>query len=69
MFRAAARLLLLRFLPRRILPVVTIVEAVLLIRSVRRRKKPIAINEPDESRTAPAGSPTMSATPATRDQR
>jgi hypothetical protein len=51
--RTATRLLLLRFLPRRILPIVTIVEAVLLIRSVRRRKQPVAVNEPDESRTAP----------------
>jgi len=56
MIRAAARLLLLRVLPRRILPIVTIVEAVLLIRSVRRRK-PVAVNEPRESRTAPPVTP------------
>lgn len=52
MFRTAARLLLLRFLPRRILPIVTIAEAILLIRSVRRKKR-VAVNEPAESRTAP----------------
>jgi hypothetical protein len=52
MLRTAARLLLLRFLPRRILPIVTIAEAILLIRSVRRKKK-VAVNEPAESRTAP----------------
>jgi hypothetical protein len=52
MIRAAARLLLLRVLPRRILPIVTIAEAILLIRSVRRRR-PVAINEPIDSRTAP----------------
>jgi hypothetical protein len=50
--RAATRFLLLRFLPRRILPIVTIAEAILLIRSVRRRKK-VAVNEPTESGTAP----------------
>jgi hypothetical protein len=54
MFRTAARLLLLRFLPRRILPIVTIAEAILLIRSVRR-KKTVAVNEPAQSRTAPPG--------------
>jgi hypothetical protein len=54
MFRTAARLLLLRFLPRRILPIVTIAEAILLIRSVRR-KKTVAVNDPAESRTAPPG--------------
>jgi hypothetical protein len=52
MIRTAARLLLLRVLPRRILPIVTIAEAILLIRSVRRRR-PIAVNEPIDSRTAP----------------
>jgi hypothetical protein len=69
MIRAAARLLLLRVLPRRILPIVTIVEAVLLIRSVRRRK-PVAVNEPRESRTAPpvtpASAPAEAATPRRR---
>jgi hypothetical protein len=60
MFRTAARLLLLRFLPRRILPIVTIAEAILLIRSVRR-KKTVAVNEPAESRTAPPRDPAGSA--------
>jgi hypothetical protein len=60
MIRTLTRFLLLRFLPRRILPIVTIAEAVLLLRSVRRRKKPLAVNEPAESRTAP---PPRSATP------
>jgi hypothetical protein len=50
--RTATRFLLLRFLPRRILPIVTVAEAILLIRQVRRRKK-VAVNEPSESRTAP----------------
>jgi hypothetical protein len=54
MIRTATRFLLLRFLPRRILPIVTIAEAILLIRSARR-KKAVAVNEPAESRTAPPG--------------
>jgi hypothetical protein len=53
MIRMATRFLLLRFLPRRILPIVTIAEAVLLLRSIRRRKKPVGVNEPRDSRTAP----------------
>jgi hypothetical protein len=56
MIRTATRFLLLRFLPRRILPIVTIVEAILLVRSVRRRR-PIAVNEPEDSRTAPPRGP------------
>ena len=52
MIRAATRFLLLRFLPRRILPIVTIAEAILLFRSVRR-KKSVEVNDPTESRTAP----------------
>ena len=52
MFKAAARLLLLRVLPRRILPIVTVVEALMLLRSVRRRSK-VRVNEPSASRTAP----------------
>ena len=50
--RTATRFLLLRFLPRRILPIVTVAEVILLIRHVRRRKK-VAVNDPSESRTAP----------------
>jgi hypothetical protein len=49
--RTATRFLLLRFLPRRILPIVTIAEALLLIRSVRK-KKSMAVNDPKDSRTA-----------------
>jgi hypothetical protein len=62
MIRTATRFLLLRFLPRRILPIVTIAEALLLIRSARR-KKTVAVNEPAESRTAP---PPRPATPGKR---
>ena len=57
MFKTAARILLLRVLPRRLLPVVTVVEALMLIRSVRKRsRKPddvVHVNDPAESRTAP----------------
>ena len=56
MLRTATRFLLLRFLPRRILPIVTIAEAILLIRSVRK-KKAVEVNEPKDSRTAPPPPP------------
>ena len=52
MLKTAARILLLRVLPRRLLPIVTIAEAVLLIRSVRNRSK-TKVNNPKASRTAP----------------
>ena len=39
MLKTAARILLLRVLPRRILPVVTVVEALLLLRSIRSRSR------------------------------
>ena len=57
MFKTAARILLLRVLPRRLIPFVTVIEALLLIRSVRKRsKRPeevVRVNEPATSRTAP----------------
>ena len=52
MLKTAARILLLRILPRRLLPIVTIAEAVLLIRSVRNRSR-TKVNDPSASRTAP----------------
>lgn len=52
MLKTVARLLLLRVLPRRLLPIVTIAEAFLLIRSIRRRPK-TKVNPPTASRTAP----------------
>ena len=55
MLKTAARFLLLRVLPRRLLPIVTVAEALLLIRSVRKRSK-VRVNEPSSSRTAPPGS-------------
>jgi len=58
MFRMAARFLLFRVLPRRVLPVVTVVEALLLLRSVRKRSAPaVGVNEPTASRTAPPAAP------------
>jgi hypothetical protein len=58
MLKTAARILLLRVLPRRLLPFVTVAEALLLIRSVRRRSagRRTAVNEPARSRTAPPDS-------------
>ena len=63
MLRTATRFLLLRFLPRRILPIVTIAEALLLIRSVRK-KRALAVNEPKDSRTAPPPPPPSTPTGA-----
>lgn len=66
MFKTAARFLLLRVLPRRLIPIVTVAEALLLIRSVRKRAK-VRVNEPAASRSAapdPAAAPsTPSTTP------
>jgi hypothetical protein len=52
MVKTALRFLLLRVLPRRLIPVVTIVEVLLLLRSVRRRAA-VRVNPPTASRTAP----------------
>lgn len=52
MFKTALRFLLLRVLPRRLIPAVTIVEILLLLRSVRRRGS-VRVNPPAASRTAP----------------
>jgi hypothetical protein len=62
MLKTVARLLLLRVLPRRILPIVTVVEAVLFLRGIRNRSR-TKVNPPTRSRTAPpTGSPTAMAT-------
>jgi hypothetical protein len=54
MIKTAARLLLLRVLPGRLIPLVTVAEAVMLLRSVRRRRRgTVAVNTPPRSRTAP----------------
>jgi hypothetical protein len=49
--KTAARFLLLRVLPRRLIPVVTVVEIALLLRNVRRKAR-TKVNPPRESRTA-----------------
>jgi hypothetical protein len=51
MFRWFARFFLLRFLPRRLLPILTVVEIVRVVRGLRKPK--YAVNEPMDSRTAP----------------
>ena len=56
MLKTAARFLLLRFLPRRIVPIVTVVEALLFVRSIRNRSK-VKVNPPTQSRTASPSSP------------
>ena len=54
MLKSAAKLLLLRVLPGRLIPIVTIAEAILLLRSVRRRSaNRVGVNDPRASRTAP----------------
>jgi hypothetical protein len=47
----AARFLLLRVLPRKLVPIITIFELARLAWGLRRRR--YAINEPSDSRTAP----------------
>ena len=56
MLKTIARVLLLRVLPRRILPIVTVVEAVLFVRSIRNRSR-VKVNPPSASRTAPPPHP------------
>ena len=68
MLKTIARILLLRVLPRRLLPIVTIAEAFLLVRSIRNRSR-TRVNAPSASRTAPpATAPPATATsdPASR---
>lgn len=71
MFKTAARILLLRVLPRRLIPIVTVVEALLFLRSVRKRsRRPgddvVRVNDPSASRTAPPTAATAEAVqPAT----
>jgi hypothetical protein len=50
MFRWLTRFVLFRFLPRRLLPILTIIELARLVRGLRRPR--LAVNEPTESRTA-----------------
>lgn len=52
MLKMATRFLLLRFLPRRLLPIITVAEALLLLRSVRNRSR-TRVNDPARSRSAP----------------
>jgi hypothetical protein len=56
MFKTIARILLLRVLPRRILPIVTVVEALLFVRGIRNRSR-TKVNPPTASRTAPPTPP------------
>jgi hypothetical protein len=65
MLKTAARLLFLRVLPRRILPIVTVVEALLFLRQVRNRSG-VRLNAPTESRTAPPRPTAPAEEPPTR---
>jgi hypothetical protein len=66
MFRWITRFVLFRFLPRRLLPILTVVELIRLVRGFRRPR--YAVNEPVDSRTAPppriSPPPSRSAMPA-----
>lgn len=55
MVRWLTRFFLLRFLPQRLLPILTAVEIVRLVRGLRRQR--FAVNEPTRSRTAPPPRP------------
>jgi hypothetical protein len=66
MLKTAARFLLLRVLPRRILPIVTIIEAVLFVRGFRNRSKKTRVNAPSASRTAPPSQMPDTSSPRTR---
>ena len=48
MLKTVAKLALLRFLPRRILPIVTVVEILMFLRAVRRRPavQVVPVDEP-----------------------
>lgn len=51
MLRWVARAVFLRFLPRRLLPILTAIELFRIVRGLRKKKQPV--NEPIDSRTAP----------------
>lgn len=51
MLRWIGRAVILRFLPRRLLPVLTAIEFIRIVRGLRKQKQPV--NEPTDSRTAP----------------
>ena len=53
MLKTAARILLLRVLPRRILPIVAVVEALLFLRGIRNRSR-VGAAPPNVPRRAPA---------------
>jgi hypothetical protein len=61
MMKTLARFALLRVLPRRILPIVTVVEAILFLRSIRNRSR-VRINPQSASRTAPPRRPSSTST-------
>ena len=52
MLKALARLALVRVLPRRILPIVTVVEILLFVRAVRKRST-VRVSEPAHARHGP----------------
>ena len=69
MLKTALRFLVLRVLPRRLVPIVTVAEVLLLLRSARRKwKRPddvVRVNDPIASRTAPPPTAPVAAAPPT----
>lgn len=56
MIRWLARFLLLRVLPRRLLPILTVIEVIRFVRRLRG-ERPVKVNSPLRSRTAPPPPP------------
>jgi hypothetical protein len=52
-----ARFLFLRFLPRRLVPVLTLIEILRIARSLNRQRRRFAVNDPRAPRAAPPPRP------------
>jgi hypothetical protein len=52
-----ARFLFLRFLPRRLVPVLTLIEILRIARSLNRQRRRLAVNAPGSPRAAPPPRP------------
>jgi hypothetical protein len=63
MLRWLARFVLLRFLPARLVPILTVVEIIRMARALNRRRRGVPVNEPLESRTAPPPHPPSASRP------
>jgi hypothetical protein len=64
MFGWLARFMLFKFLPRRIVPLITVIEIARLVWGIRQRR--FRVNEPSRSRTAPPPRGALSEPPRRR---